>query len=175
MQNLRIILLGLLLISGRYVSGQISSPVNVTIELAGAGPSITVNNPTVTLDFSTAGNYISGVHSGSATNDHITVSSTSGFQVNVKGSGDLVNGSSSIPLSSIIVTPSNGSQTIMPAPAYTATTGGLSTSDQTIISSTASTTSAKFDIDYYAQGGSNYIGKTAGTYSATITYSIVPD
>lgn len=175
MRNLRSTLLGLFLICGGCVSAQTSNPVNVTIQLAGTGPSITVNNSLVDLNFSTTDNYVNGVHSGSVTNDHITVSSNTGFQVNVKGSGDLVNGSNSIPLGTITITPSDGSQTISPAPAYTATSGGLSTSSQTIITSASGTTSAKFNIDYYARGGSDYVGKPAGTYSATITYSIVPD
>lgn len=167
--------MGLFLFICSNALGQTGANAPLTVILPGAGPSITVNNPTVNLNFSTAADYTGGVHSGAATNDHITVSSNTGFSVNVKGSGNLVNGSNSIPLGTIVVTPSNGSQTISPSPTYTATSGGLSTSNQTIITSATSTTSAKFNIDYYASGGSDYVGVPAGTYSATVTYSIVPD
>ena len=56
-----------------FLTAQISNPVDVTIELGGAGQMITVNSTSVNLEFQTAADYTDGVHSGAATNDHLPV------------------------------------------------------------------------------------------------------
>jgi len=159
------------------LTAQISNPVNVTIELSGAGQTISVNNSTVDLVFNAATDYTDGVHSGDATKDHITIGSTSGFQVVVKGAGDLSSGSNTLPLSSIVITPSNGSVVSGIAPVYTATAEGLTTADQTIITSTDGTAAAKFNVDYFAKDNEAYMSAVAShgtaTYSTTITYAIM--
>ena len=161
-----------------FLTAQISNPVDVTIELGGAGQMITVNSTSVNLEFQTAADYTDGVHSGAATNDHLTVGSTSGFQVVVKGAGDLSDGMHSIPLNSIVITPSNGSEVTGITPAYLPTTNGLTTVDQAIITSSSGVPSAKFDVDYFAHNNDAYLNAVgsygAATYSTTVTYAILP-
>ena len=157
---------------------QISNPVNITVELSGAGQSISVNNSTVDLVFSTVADYTNGVHSGDATKDHLIVGSTSGFQVVVRGTGDLSNGNHVIALNSIHIIPTDGSDILGLSPNYSPTSNGLSTTDQTIITSTSGVVSAKFDIDYFAKDNSSFLELAnengSATYSTSIIYSILP-
>lgn len=157
---------------------QISNPVNITIELSGAGQFISVDNSTVNLVFSTVDDYTHGVHSGDATKDHLTIGSTSGFQVVVKGTGDLSNGDHIIALNCIHIIPTDGSDILGLTPNYFSTSNGLSTTDQTIITSTSGAASAKFDIDYFAKDNSSLLELASeygsSIYSTTIIYSILP-
>lgn len=176
---MKIFILVLLLSMGLNILwAQISNPVNVSIELGGMGQMISISNSAVDLAFNTASDYENGVHSGTATHDHLTVGSSSGFQVVVSATGDLSNGSYTIPLNSITVTPSDGSQISGIIAEYIPTIGGLSTTDKTIIKSVHGAPTAKFNIDYFARDEVSYLSAVnnpgQSPYSTTVTYGILP-
>lgn len=132
--------------------------------------SITVNpsSSTVSLNFGTSADYLNGVNSGVLA-DHLTVASTQSFTVTVKSDGDLINGSESIPIADIGVTASAGTGSPVGTPGSVAS---LTTSDQSLITSSNPTLESKYSMQYSATGGADFIGLTAGTYAATITYTV---
>ena len=161
-------------IQASYAEGdQTSDNVTLNVTLAQV-QSISVNTAqkTVTLAFQSASDYQYGVSSTQV--DHLNVSSTTSFQVKVMASGDLSNGTDEIPVSTITVTPTVNSGYSGPAE-ETLTGTSLSTSDQGIINSgTNGTVETHYDVEYKASGGENYINKSAGTYTTTVTYTISP-
>jgi hypothetical protein len=151
-----------------------SAPISVIL---GTGETLTLNTSNINLDFNSMSAYLNGVHSGNdVTRNHVSVFCNVPFTISVKASGDLTNGSLTIPVNTITLTSSNGTQTMGFEPTYFPIT--LSTSYQTIITSTVATGSANFNIDYFAAGGSSYMNKTSTgnneTYSTTLTYTLTP-
>jgi len=163
-------------IQASYAEGDQTSDnvtLNVTLEQV-QSISVNTNQKTVNLVFQSASDYQDGVSSTQV--DHLNVSSTTSFQVKVTALGDLSNSTSgdAIPVSTITVTPTVSSGYSGPAE-ETLTGTSLSTSDQGIINSgTNGTVETHYDVEYKASGGENYINKSVGTYTTTVTYTISP-
>lgn len=133
--------------------------------------SVNAGQTTVTLTFEEAGDYLNGVTSSQP--NHLEVSSTGLFQVAVKASDiNLVNGSNTIPVNTITVTPGYGTGGTDPGaiPAAVSLTGN----DQIILDSNDGTAQAFYNVTYDASGGADYINKPAGIYTTTVTYTISP-
>jgi len=137
----------------------------------------------VSLIFNNASDYTNGVSSNQAS--HLEITSTGGFVVKVKSSGpSLINGSNSIPVNTISLTPTVTASQNSNLVGATASTGGvvirtvstttLSATDAQFINSPTGGTKIFYDVKYTSSGGPNYINKPAGTYTTTITYSIEP-
>ncbi|MEJ5964306.1 hypothetical protein [Pedobacter immunditicola] len=160
-------------LTANTASAQLSGATTLNVTLA-ATQSITVNNPTVALNFGSSANYLSGVNAEQA--DHLTFASTSGFTISASASGDLTGGTGgAIPISTVKITPTPGS--LDESLGGTATAIDLSTAVVPIYTSgtktTGGTTQASLDVDYRASGGTNYLNRT-GTFNSTITYTIAP-
>lgn len=146
--------------------------------------SIKVNDPTVTLNMITPNDYANG--KDTTLLGHLTVVSTGGFSVKVKADGPLTSGSNTIPISDIQVSgaasSTNPATNGMALPSGTFTNNlALSTSNQTLFSTTTSGTSGSdIDVKYRAVGGPNFtnalqsisVPQTDQTFTATITYTI---
>jgi hypothetical protein len=159
--------------SSRLAQAQASDNATLNVVLADVR-SITVNpaQNAVQLNFATATDYQTGVISNQV--GHLIVTSTGGFQVKVKASGEtLVNGANSIPVNTITLSPSINAGSTLP-PGATFVNVQLSSVPQPIIQSTNGSANVIFDVEYKASGGDPYINKPAGTYVTTITYSIEP-
>ncbi|MGV8094385.1 MAG: hypothetical protein AB2L24_21220 [Mangrovibacterium sp.] len=154
---------------------QTSDEVTLNVTLV-AAQSISVNatQKTVTLTFDDATDYQNGVTSEQAS--HLEVSSTGLFQVKVNTSTeDLVyDDENNIPVSTVTVTPVYASGTD-PDPDADATGVSLSTTATTILDSDDGTAQTFYNVTYFASGGADYINKSAGTYTTTVTYTISPD
>ncbi len=149
---------------------QLNDDVTLNVTLV-AVQNISVNSgqTTVTITFNESSDYLNGVSSPQLA--HLEVSSTDDFVVKVSTASDLSDGSNTIPVNTITVTPVYASGT---DPGATATAVALSTTATTILSSTNGTTKALYDVTYDASGGSDYVNKPAGTYSTMVTYTISP-
>ena len=140
------------------------------------------NGQTVDLEFATATDYQNGVTSDIA--DHLTVSSTSGFTVSVKSSGDLVNGTSpSLPIGDVAITSQDGSAHPIAGVDGTSLVSGLALTNaaQPIFTSTSGTALGTINVNYKAKLTDDdldtqgiIINTTTGeqTYTATLTYTI---
>ncbi|AHF17798.1 hypothetical protein [Niabella soli] len=119
----------------------------------------------LTLSFNNVTDYTNGV-SASLVNA-LTISKTTPYDVYVKASSDLVNGSNSIPVSCISLASDTGDPTV------TAVT--LSTASQKIISAAAPVIDRQVALKYSITSDktAQILGKPAGTYTAGITYSFV--
>lgn len=163
--------------------GQYVTPATATVNVILADvESIMIESATqtVNLNFSTAADYAGGVSSG-ALDSHLKVVSTSptGFIVNVKAGGDqLVNGTDNIPVADILLTSAAGTGGAGLATGGTLTPHSdvsLTTADQAILSADKGTSDARFAITYATDPSkaNDFVGKTLGTYTQTVTYSIV--
>ena len=149
---------------------------NATLNVALSDVRSIMVNPTqntVELVFATPEDYQNGVTSSQSS--HIMVTSTGGFQITVKASTEgLVNGTYSIPVNTIGLRPGPGAKgSILLAIIYYDL--NLSSARQPVIESPGGCHFCAFDVVYHAKGGDPYIGKPAGTYVGTITYSIEPN
>jgi hypothetical protein len=165
-------LLVLVVLGIQAAHAQTSDEVTLNVTLV-ATQSISVNatQETVTLTFDDATDYQNGVTSEQAS--HLAVSSTGLFQVKVNTSTEnLVYETNNIPVSTVTVTPAYASGT---DPDATATGVSLSTTATTILDSDDGTAQAFYNVTYFASGGADYINKSAGTYTTTVTYTISPD
>jgi len=140
--------------------------------------SITVNNPTVGLNFTNSADYLTGVNT--TQENHLTFASTSGFSITAKAGTDLTGGTGNdIPVSTVTITPSTGTIGNPPGGTPTITASPLSKAAAVTIYSSPSTitsggtTQASLDVNYNASGGTNYLNRT-GTFTSTITYTIAP-
>jgi len=157
--------LGIHSVSAQQLSDDVT--LNVTL-VAVQNISVNATQTTVTLTFEEAGDYLNGVSSSQP--NHLEVASTDDFVVKVSTSTDnLVNGTNTIPVSTITVTPAYASGT---DPEATESAQTLSIGAKTILTSTTGTTQAFYNVTYDASGGTDYINKPAGTYTTTVTYTI---
>jgi hypothetical protein len=153
-------------------NAQATANANLNVVLADI-KSIKVNpaQSTVTLNFATSADYLDGVFITQAA--HLEITSTSGFQVKVKAAtASLVNGVSTIPVSTILLTPTLSAGSVDEGAAFTPVS--LSATPQPILNTPNGNARIYFDMQYKASGGQDYINKAAGTYVTTITYSIEP-
>jgi hypothetical protein len=135
--------------------------------------SITIGSSfqTATLTYTTAADYTNGVTTSQT--GALTAISNQAYSVKVYASQDLTYNTNTIPVADVTVTPSfTGTNS-----AITCTAKALpktSATQVTIISSTAGTTSQAYNLAYSTVGApsSDFLGKPAGTYASTLTYTI---
>jgi hypothetical protein len=125
----------------------------------------------VTLNYTTKENYKSGVTSEQT--DHLTIYSTSGFQIRVN-SNPL---GKKLPSNSIAIVPSSGSKPIIQS-SVVYLEKNLSDQEQPIITSTTGGIDRNFNISYKGAGANMYIdyydaSDTATTYTYNVMYTIV--
>lgn len=170
---LRSLAIPAILLAGTQASqAQASDNATLNVVLADVR-SIRVNpaQNTVQLNFATATDYQNGVTSDQIA--HLEVTSTGGYQIKVKASGSaLLNGANAIPVNTITLTP--GLNAGYTDPGATFTSLSLSATQQQLITTPNGSPRIMFDVRYGASGGQPYIGKPAGTYVTTITFSIEP-
>lgn len=132
--------------------------------------SITVNDANVTLTFANANDYVNG--RDTTLNNHLTVTSNQAYDVKVKSaSTNLTSGANNIATNSVTVSiPAGQSLGGTTAPA------ALTTTDQTIISAGNPVTSQGINVEYEIPSSisttSAILGKPAGDYTTTLTYTI---
>lgn len=145
-------------------SATFSFPLRVIIdELA----ELKVNQVDVNLNYSTAKDYAQGVTSDVA--NHLTLSSTVPYDVYVKaGSVNMLNGTQSIPVNVLDVTPVTPLQ-------GTVNSINLSTTAQKIISGGSAVIDQPVNVRYAipASRSQQLLNKATGSYSTTVTYSFM--
>ncbi len=134
--------------------------------------SITINPSftTTTLTYSTASHYTNGVTTATQT-DALTIFSTSAYTVTVVANQDLTLSAVTIPVSNVEITPS---MTSKPAEVTVTTVTIPKVTPSTIIQSTIGTLSHKYHLVYSTANStkSDFLGKTAGTYTSTLTFTL---
>lgn len=163
-------------------SAQGSAQTQVNIIIAPA-QSITVTQPTVTVQMTQASHYVLGNSSG-VQSDHIKVTSTTGYQVTVKTQAQFFTlGGSATTLSvgtlgvqTTLGTDFTGLSPAGPAGMVINPLTMLSITASTIINSPIGEASRGFNVNYTipANQTSNYLNRAAGTYNTTVTYSLIP-
>ena len=124
-----------------------------------------------TLTYTTASDYANGVSLSQPA--AMTAISNQPYSITVYASTDLVNGLNSIPVHDVTVTPApsiaNANATCTAQPIPTGAGSALQ-----IVHSTAGTTEQQYDLTYSTQSApqTDFLGKPAGTYTTTLTYSI---
>jgi hypothetical protein len=166
------VLIGALLIGGIGIAQAQSDNATLNVVLDDI-QSITVNSAQeiVTLTFDDVADYTNGVFSDQA--DHLAVVSTVDFDVTVVASSDLDSGTATIPVNTITLLASGGNNapataTYAPVVMSTATAG-------TLIDAADADLDAEFNVNYDASGGADYLNKPTGTYTTTITYTLIPN
>jgi hypothetical protein len=138
-------------------------------------------NAAVTLpQFNSASAYQNGVQS--IQNDHLYIIASKGFTIQAS-STNLTSGASpdanhTISANSINIAGADGSQGATNKPSGTTyNTIDLATTASSFIVTTGGTPLYKYKVTYTLGGGSratNFINKATGTYTATVTYTIIP-
>ena len=126
-----------------------------------------VNQTDVNLIYNNATDYANGVHTD--VSNHVTFSKTTAYDVYVKANtSTLTNGSNSIPVDLITVSPS-------PGYAGSFNTVNLSSTYQKLISAAAPVVDRTLNVRYAIPNTktSQLLGKVAGIYSTVVTYSII--
>lgn len=128
---------------------------------------------TVNLDYRTKSDYENGVTSKQV--DHLSVFSTGGFEIKVKGN-DLVNNSRSISAQDVFIQPYDGSNALSGVTYHPVDLNG---SETLIISSDKGSINKTFSVDYSAKGDFKYLdlyrySDMANIFSTTVIYLINP-
>ena len=126
-----------------------------------------VNHTDVNLTYSNATDYANGIYTD--VTNHVTFSKTTAYDVYVKANAStLTNGSNSLPVDII---------TLSPSPGYAGSfnTVNLSSTSQKLISAAAPVVDKSLNVRYAIPNTktSQLLGKAAGTYSTVVTYSII--
>ncbi|MBW2961836.1 hypothetical protein [Mesonia aestuariivivens] len=109
-------------------------------------------------------------------NDHIKITSTSQYQVNVSSSSELMGVQDEIPAGMIQITPSTGTTMVNSTNHQIDYSKiSLSTQQQTIINSSKGDIERSFNMNYFVKGGVDLLKKAKGNYKTTISYSIIPN
>lgn len=130
---------------------------------------ILVNDPEVTLEYTTLEDYNQGVET--LKENHLTVYSVGGFIVKVKSDGDFIGTNGSIEAADVIITATAAGDspgTFAPVE--------LSTTANTLITSDTGGFEKKYDVKYsnkLAGEAFAYAGKEGGNYTAIVTYEII--
>lgn len=164
--------LGALLISSiGFSQAQVSDQATLNVVLADI-QSITVDagQTTVTLTLDDATKYATGTSVAQA--DHLAVVSTSDFDITAVASQDLtMTGEANvIPASEVTLTASAGTNT----PDGTMAAVALSTSAVNLVTGASADLDAFYNVDYAVAGGSEFLNQPVGTYTTTITYTLIP-
>lgn len=131
-----------------------------------------VANPPPSIDFSNVSHYTSGVTVNQTS--AVVLSGTIGvlWGLSVRASGDLQNGSNTIPIGTINMGVQGVSGTGVSVILSQNSSLVLSTANQTLMTGLLSLVELgiRINLRYTASGGSAYL-KPAGTYTTTLTYS----
>ncbi|WP_162984972.1 hypothetical protein [Mesonia aquimarina] len=106
--------------------------------------------------------------------DHIQVTSTSQYEINVSSSTQLIGSQGELPVGIIQIAPSSNSINSF-SKQINYSKVALSTQQQTIIDSSGGDIDRSFNMDYFIKGGEELLKKAKGNYKTTISYSIVPN
>jgi hypothetical protein len=160
--------------------GSAQSQVNIIISQV---HTIQVSQPSVSIDMSDISHYISGSSSGQQT-DHVKVVSSSAYQVTVKSATQyfsLNGGATTLPVNTIAVNTTTGSDltgTNAQPPAGLVVTPQvqLSTTAATIVNSPEGEWGRGYNVNYSIPQAMtpNYMNRDNGTYTTTVTYTLVP-
>ena len=173
----RLLQLGFVAIAAIMVtaySSKAQTTANVTLNCVLTNiSSITIGSSfqTTTLNYATAADYTSGVTV--AQTGALTAISNQAYSVYVYASQDLKNGTNTIPVSDVTITPSfSGSNAAITCSAKALAVG--SANQVKVIASTAGTTSQAYNLSYSTASAptTDFLGKPAGTYTSTLTYTI---
>lgn len=130
----------------------------------------------VDIIFDTKDHYANGTNTDVA--NHLSIYSTGGFAVSVKTNDETLKNKSeaTIPLSDITILASEGSNPIEGS-IIELNKVTLSKTEQDLITSTLGSIDTKFNVNYAAKGGENYINKYFNSenptvYTTTVLYSI---
>lgn len=152
--------------------GQGSADTNLNVVLMPI-QSIKVNEAqsNVNVSLSTASEYMNG--KTSAQHDHIEIMSSSDYEVKVSASTHLLGDTASIDIGTVTVTPSFGNTGGAPTGNIILTPQALSFGNNTLVQSSQGDSQRTFNVEYHVSGGQAYLNKPAGTYTTTITYTIL--
>ncbi len=147
-------------------SGQTSGAATLNVTLVDV-LQLTVNTSTASLNFNTAADYTNGVTS--TVSNQLSVFSSRPYGLQVRASATTLTnaGTYSIPVSNISVVPT-GTTGI-----GTATTRALSNTDQTFASLAPATLGKTISMQYATSAGNAAFLIPGGTFSATLTFTIV--
>lgn len=162
-------------ILGMAIGAKAQSTSNVTLNVVindVTSLSILSADQTTTLTYLTAANYANGVTVTQPA--AMTAISNQPYSITVYAAGNLLNGATNtIPVGDVTVTPTpttiDGSATCTPAAIPVSAVSAIP-----IVTSTAGTTTQSFDLAYTTVGApiADFLGKPAGTYTTTLTYTI---
>jgi hypothetical protein len=144
--------------------------LNVVLQNAA---SIVINGASTTaaLTYANPADYTNGVEVDQT--DAMTVVSNQPYNVSVYAADELVNGVNNIPVGDVTVTPSlSVSNTNITLTGQSIPVGSAAALD--IIASTTGTASQNFNLNYSTKNApaKDFIGKPAGTYTTTLTYTL---
>ncbi|WCT10246.1 hypothetical protein [Mucilaginibacter jinjuensis] len=142
----------------------LSCPLTITVSDLSE---LKVNQTDINLNYTGSSDYVNGIFADAA--GHLTLSNTNPFDVYVKASSStLSNGTNTIPVGVITIAP-------MPAYAGSFTTVSLSATGQKILSGFVPAVDKALNVRYSipAANSPQLLGKPAGTYNTTVTYSFV--
>ncbi len=162
-----------LLCAGFAANAQTTGTTTMHVKLTDV-LSIAVNHPNVTLTFTTPSDYVNG--RDTTLTGHLTVTSNQAFDVNVKsGSANLTASSNTIAASVVKVEVASSSTGV----GTTSTAQSLATTDVTLIDEAPAQANRTIDMRYYIPSATSstsaILGKPAGDYTATLTYTIAVD
>lgn len=180
-RNFSLILLLLFLPLASWAQiGSAQSQVNIVIAQV---HSIQVTQSTVNIAMSQLSHYISGSSSGQQA-DHVKVVSSNAYQVTVKASTQYLshNGSATtLPVNTIAVNTTVGSDltganAAPPANLVVTPQVPLNIAATTIVNSPQGSFGRGYNVNYSIPQGmtSNYMDRDEGTYTTTVTYTLVP-
>ena len=139
---------------------------------------IQIGQRSVSINMNASNHFVSGNSSGNQIG-HLVVQATTGYEVKVAAASELLNGVKSIPVSTVTVKPQLGVYGGAGTPPSTAdlvlTDQALAAGTQkTIISKSTGESKREYNVDYLipAQRAAEYLNKTPGTYTTTVTYSL---
>lgn len=169
----KILALSMFFVLAAFARTQAQTTGDVTLNVQlNAVQSITINPSftTTTLTYSTADHYTNGVTTAEQTSA-ITVFSTTPYTVTVVANQDLTKEAVTIPVSNVEITPS---MTLKPAEVTLTTQAISKTTPGTIITSTIGTLAHVFHLVYSTANSTktDFLGKAAGTYTATLTFTL---
>ncbi len=147
------------------VAATVSNNTSLQVEVADIGE-LQVNTQDITLAFTNVNDYAQGVSVNLS--NALTISKTTAFDVTIKTAGThLTKGSDLIPVQAVSVESATGDPYV--------NTVQLSPTAQNIISSHAPVIDKQVDLRYTitAANVSHLMNKAAGTYSTTLTFSLV--
>lgn len=152
-----------------------STTLNVTL---GNAYEIQVRQKNVSINMNMPDNFRLGNNSGNQIG-HLLIKATTGYEVKVAAASELLNGVKSIPVSTVTVKPQLGAYG--DAGTRPSTTGLVLTNQalavgtqKTIILKETGESLREYNVDYVipAAQANEYLNKTSGTYTTTVTYSL---